>query len=118
MGTEPSKPHANTPRTLTLSPGESTQLDDGSHLAYLKLLNDSRCPPNVQCIWAGNAEIQMRWTPADGGTEKAFTLNTSPVGGKPVSAQLGAFEVRIQLLERGSTPAATFELRHSELKDS
>ena len=28
---------------------------------------DSRCRPDVQCVWAGDATIAMRWTPAAGG---------------------------------------------------
>ncbi|MBS0229364.1 MAG: hypothetical protein JSS23_11785 [Proteobacteria bacterium] len=111
MGNDPSQAQADTPRTLTLKQGENARLGDGSHLTYLKLLNDSRCPPDVQCIWAGNAEIQLHWAPAIGDQDKTFPLNTSPVGGKPVSAIIGSSEVRIHSLERGPAPAATLEIK-------
>ena len=96
--------------TLTLALGAHAKLPDGSQLAYLELVNDSRCPPNVQCIWAGNAEIRMRWTPTRG-NGKEFSLNTMPVGGKATSATLGEFEIHLQALERGVAPAATFEIK-------
>lgn len=110
MANTPANPPAQEPRTLKLDLGARTELSDGSQLTYLELVNDSRCPPNVQCVWAGNAEIRMRWAPTRG-SSKVFTLNTSPVGGKATSATLGKFEIHLQALERGIAPAATFEIR-------
>lgn len=31
----------------------------GTQLVFKKLINDSRCPENVNCIWAGECEIQV-----------------------------------------------------------
>ncbi len=49
---------------VTLGLGQGTQLSDGSRLSYTSLVNDSRCPLDVQCVWAGDAEIALRWKPA------------------------------------------------------
>ena len=111
MEPDPAPPQAHASGPLTLIPGGHAQLPDGSRLAYLQLVNDSRCPPGVQCIWAGNAEILMRWTPAHGGHGEDFPLNTSTFGGKPVSATVGTFEIHLRALERGTAPAATFEIK-------
>lgn len=106
--------HANPPaqelHTLKLDLGARASLPDGSQLAYLELVNDSRCPPDVRCVWAGNAEIRLRWT-STRNDSRDFTLNTSPVGGKATSATLGEFEIRLQALERGVAPAATLEIK-------
>ncbi|WP_297835068.1 hypothetical protein [Thermomonas sp.] len=110
MTTDNAPPPAGESITLALDIGASAKLPDGSQLTYMVLVNDSRCPPDVQCIWAGNAEIRVRWTPKNG-NGKDFSLNTTPVGGKATSATLGAFEIHLHSLERGIAPAATFEIR-------
>ncbi len=110
MGTEPVPPD-QAPESLTLRLGAEAKLPDGSRLAYTELINDSRCPPDVQCIWAGNAEIRLRWTPAQDGSSKDFTLNTNSFGGKPTSATIGIYEIRIASMEHGSAPTTTFELK-------
>ncbi len=110
MDNDPASSQTATTAQITLDLGAEAKLPDGSRLAYLSLVNDSRCPPNVQCIWAGNAEIRMRWTPAHGGRSKEFSLNTSPVGGRSITETIGAYSIRIHTLARGIAPAATFEI--------
>ena len=36
-------------------------------VAFLRVLQDSRCPKNVQCVWQGDAVIQLQVKSADGG---------------------------------------------------
>ncbi|HEX2722464.1 MAG TPA: hypothetical protein VHM24_06065 [Gemmatimonadaceae bacterium] len=38
--------------------------------------NDSRCPADVQCVWAGNATVRFSVTRADGSSVES-TLNTT-----------------------------------------
>lgn len=110
MTTDNAAPPAEESITLTLDIGASARLPDGSQLTYMELVNDSRCPPDVRCIWAGNAEIRVRWTP-EKGSSRDFSLNTMPVGGKATSVTLGKSEVHLQSLERGIAPAATFAVK-------
>jgi hypothetical protein len=35
---------------------------DGLKIAFVELVEDSRCPTDVDCIWAGNAKIKVRVT--------------------------------------------------------
>ena len=44
-------------QTFTMHAGERVTFADSSALRYLRVTNDSRCPPNVQCVWAGEAKI-------------------------------------------------------------
>lgn len=84
---------------ITLGLGQSTALSDGGQLSYTSLVNDSRCPPDVQCIWAGDAEIAMQWAPAHANAQD-LRLHTSPRGG-PTSTRIGERTLTLVSLERG-----------------
>jgi hypothetical protein len=92
--------------TVQLAPGQSTTLADNSRIDYIKLVNDSRCRPDVQCVWAGDATIAMRWTPASG-TAQDFELHTTL---DPKSFDAGTRTVSLQSLERGDAPKATLQV--------
>ena len=34
----------------------------GIKVAFVELVEDARCPADVQCVWAGNAKIKIRVT--------------------------------------------------------
>ena len=93
---------------IRLGIGENARLADGSRLAYLRLVDDSRCPPDVQCVWAGDAEIALRWQPASGDArDVALHTNTNP---GPTSARLGERKVALVALQRGIAPVATLRV--------
>jgi hypothetical protein len=35
-------------------------------VTFVRVVNDSRCPRGVTCLWAGDASVELRVTPADG----------------------------------------------------
>jgi hypothetical protein len=40
--------------------GEQASLDNGNfHITFEEVLEDSRCPEGVTCVWAGNARIAL-----------------------------------------------------------
>ncbi len=48
---------------LTLCFGEKGVIKDNVNqldLEFIKLVEDSRCPERVQCIWAGRAVVELR----------------------------------------------------------
>ena len=95
-------------QTLTLRLGDQTQLPDGSHLSYTRLVNDSRCPPGVQCIWAGSAEIELRYKPTGNGKPITFSLHTNPLQGSgQTGTNAGKYRIALTSLERGIAPKAT-----------
>ena len=102
-----SKPNVDDSQ-VTLKLGQSTQLSDGSQLSYSGLIDDSRCAPNVQCVWAGDAEIALRWKPARGSVQD-IRLHTSTQGG-PTSVPIGERTLTLVLLERGIGPEATLSI--------
>lgn len=90
-------------RSFTMQPGQSVTLADDSRLRYVRLVNDSRCPPDVQCVWAGDAIVAFEWSPA-GGAPQSFELHT---GKEPRSHAIGSRKLVLKSLERGPAPAAT-----------
>lgn len=92
--------------SFRLSPGQGVTLADNSRLRYLRLVNDSRCAPDVQCVWAGDAIVAFEWTPAGGDAER-FELHT---GLEPRSHAIGGRTLTLQALERGEAPAATLRV--------
>ena len=91
--------------TVALLPGASASLPDGL-LRYVRLASDSRCPANVQCVWAGDAALAMRWTPASGAAQD-FELHTTL---DPKSFDAGGRSITLQSLERGDAPKATLQV--------
>ncbi len=94
--------------TVALLPGESASLPDGL-LRYVRLVGDSRCPPDVQCVWAGDAEIQVRWQAAGGRAQDA-ALHTSPLQGRQTAVTFGPHRVSLDALARGIAPQATLRI--------
>lgn len=62
------------PATVTLAVGES-QIVGRATATFTAVENDSRCPVDVVCVWAGNAEALLAVT-ADG-TSQTIELNSS-----------------------------------------
>ena len=51
---------ANATRTVTLALGQNIFVKEHQlNLTFDKVLNDSRCATDVQCIWAGNATVAV-----------------------------------------------------------
>ena len=53
------------------------RLPDGATLRHVTVPQDSRCPPDVQCIRAGDADIEFAFTPLAARTVDRATLNVS-----------------------------------------
>lgn len=64
------------------------------------VLNDSRCPLNVECFWEGNAEVRFLFTVDSVQTD--FTLNTN--GGMQFNADTVISGYSIKLLDLSPYP--------------
>lgn len=53
----------------------------GLKIAFIELVEDSRCPVDVDCVWAGNAKIKVRVT--KGGKSQVLDLEMVTKGMKP-----------------------------------
>lgn len=92
---------------ITLQPGQRVALPDAASLRYVAVTADSRCPPVVQCIRAGDADVAFEFVPA-GGSARLVTLNTAHA---PI-APIGTWRWRLRLLslESGESPRATVRI--------
>jgi len=95
--------------TVALMPGQSASLGDGS-LRYVRLLSDSRCKPGVQCVWAGDAVIELHWTP-NAGAARDLSLHLNPQAG-PQTATLDTREVTFTHLD-SAQPQASLRIDHA-----
>ena len=100
VGTDAAKP-----ARFEMTPGQRLPVGDAGILRYVAVTNDSRCPPNVQCVWAGDATVAFEWLPATG-TAQSFALHT---GMEPRSHAIDGRTLRLVSLERGLEPTAVLE---------
>ena len=95
-------------RDYTLHPGETITLADRATLTYTGVTQDSRCPPDVQCIHAGNARVLLRIGEMDDARDVAMPASTL---GQP--RQSGRWRVTLLRLAHGPAPAATLRVEHA-----
>jgi hypothetical protein len=62
-------------REFKLQVGQRAAVEgEDFRIRFASVANDSRCPADVNCVWAGNAEVQIE--AEAGGSRKALKLNT------------------------------------------
>jgi hypothetical protein len=64
-------------KPVTLKEGERAQFSDGM-IVQVKSIDDSRCKPNVQCIWAGELSAELSATGGSfGRASQTFRIGTT-----------------------------------------
>jgi hypothetical protein len=96
-----SAPAADEGRALgerfSLRPGESAAIrGERAAIVFERVVSDSRCAVDVQCIWAGEARASFRLQPA-GGAAISFELDTD----RNRTHEVGGFRVTLD----GVSPA-------------
>lgn len=72
-------------------------------IQFLSLIEDSRCPADAQCVWAGNAKIKVKiWNSRD---SKEVEINTT--SGGPLGASFDGYAINLVKL----TPAPKSNIR-------
>lgn len=104
-GASPSNPLAPLGQPIVMAPGQQIMLADGVTLRYLKVEADSRCPPGVQCIWAGVADVVFEFNDKQKASHRV-TVNTAP----PATAAIGKWQLRVLALAFGAAPKATVQI--------
>ena len=63
---------------IIISEGDCAgDFETNRYICLVSVLNDSRCPEGVQCIWQGNAEAKFKFSKYDE-NPVFFNLNTYP----------------------------------------
>ena len=69
---------------------------DGLTVRFVSVVDDSRCPTNVQCVRAGEAKVQLALR-APGARDDAVILATE--GGQPRDASFAGYDVHLVALD-------------------
>ncbi|MDT5271626.1 MAG: hypothetical protein QOH49_3812 [Acidobacteriota bacterium] len=65
-------------REFKIKAGRTVTLDGGSlRVRFVRVASDSRCPVDVECVWAGNAELLFEVSAKGGRGMKTLRLNTN-----------------------------------------
>jgi len=80
---------------VTLNIGQTASYEGDLKVKFLDVTEDSRCPQNVTCIWAGQVSCSLEVTTA--GKTEGVTLTqpglTDAAAGRPVGAYTFRFDV-------------------------
>jgi hypothetical protein len=87
---------------FTMATAQRVTLPDASTLRYIGIANDSRCPPDVQCIRAGDADVLFDYH-GGAGTPTRIILNTE----RTPSADAGRWRLQLVDLAPGPAPRVT-----------
>jgi len=72
--------------------GESARISGTSSRVILRsVADDSRCPADVQCVWAGSARILLTIL-TEGSPDSAISINT---GMEPRTAVISGYQLRL-----------------------
>ena len=82
---------------------ETVDRRTGLRIKFLELVEDSRCPTDTNCVWAGNAKIKIRVRTA-GGKTRTLTLNSTL---QPQTLSYGEYDFRLT----GLTPQPRSNIR-------
>jgi hypothetical protein len=83
-------------REFEVGVGRVVGLDRGRLLLrFARVASDSRCPVDVNCVWAGNAEVSVEVGGRLWRGKQTLTLNTNAGGQVPSEAKYGRYTVRL-----------------------
>jgi hypothetical protein len=78
---------------------EATISGENLRLRFTEVLEDSRCPTQVECFWTGQARIAVLVQP-DGRDATTVEFNTNPAPGQNVqTVQVGEYTIALQSLD-------------------
>jgi hypothetical protein len=84
---------------FTLEVGKTAQLEGADLTVRLvEVANDSRCPVDVVCVWAGDAIAAIEVV--TGGVERAFGLHANPGQSTgPGTVSVGGYAIALEAVE-------------------
>jgi hypothetical protein len=87
-------------QAFTLAGGQEATVDgENMRVRFDKVLEDSRCPKQVECFWTGQARIAVLVEP-NGRGETTLEFNTNPAPGQNnQTAQLDEYTVAMDSLD-------------------
>jgi hypothetical protein len=106
----PSAARANsvtTDQEFELSPGQSALVgSEPLKITFEKIAADSRCPPEVQCVWEGDAVARVT---AATGTQAPMSYDLHTNTGFATQADHGAYRIRLSAVAPGPHAGVTID---------
>jgi hypothetical protein len=62
-------------------------------IRFVAVADDSRCPSDVTCVWAGNARVQLQVS--NGRTSKTLTLNSNTTAPPPSDGSFKGYTLKL-----------------------
>jgi hypothetical protein len=86
---------------FTLGLGQdATIAGEPLRVKFDQVLEDSRCPRKVSCVWTGEARLRVLVDAMDGHAPTAVEFNTNPAPGQTrLEAKTGPFTIRLLSLD-------------------
>ena len=96
---------------MQLRVGQQKSISNGKvRIKFISVTEDSRCPTNVDCVWAGNAKVKIQvWV--RGGETKIFELNTNT---REKAGQADAY--RVELVSLAPVRRSTRKIRQNDYR--
>jgi len=83
---------AQTVQRASVRVGKETKVSRTNlKIKFAKFIEDSRCPTDATCVWAGNAKIQIKVT-GKRGASKTFEINTNL---QPQTVTFDGYEIKL-----------------------
>ncbi|MFN4218120.1 MAG: hypothetical protein ACK4HB_02375 [Candidatus Bipolaricaulia bacterium] len=95
---------------FTLFVRQKAQIDD-LQIRFISVPEDSRCPTNVECVWAGNAKIVLGVSLKESTDETVLTINSNI---EPREALYAGY--RIQFVSLKPTPLSGRTINPAEYR--
>ena len=83
-------------REFKVRAGRTVALDGGGlRVRFARVASDSRCPVDVTCVWAGNAEVLFEVGAKGGGRMKTLRLNTNASPERPGEGKYQRYTLKL-----------------------
>jgi len=100
-------------REFTIRAGRTVTLARESlRVRFVRVAADSRCPENVDCVWAGNAEVLVEVGAGNRRVSKTLRLNTNSGPERPAEDKYRSYTVKLVKLD--PYPRTTRKIRQGD----
>jgi hypothetical protein len=83
-------------REFNIKVGRVVTLDGGGlRIRLARVASDSRCPVDVNCVWAGNAEVLVEVGGRDWKKRRTLGLNTNASPERPGEVRYGRYTLKL-----------------------
>ncbi|HEX8149766.1 MAG TPA: hypothetical protein VF591_21480 [Pyrinomonadaceae bacterium] len=83
-------------REFKIEAGRAVTLDGGGlRVRFVRVASDSRCPADVNCVWAGNAEVLFEVGARARRGRTTLTLNTNASPERPGEGRHGRYTLKL-----------------------